>query len=316
MRIVGTEREDLEFASGGERCAAWLYRPEGKGPHPCVVLGHGLAGTRAGRLWAYAERFRDAGIAALAFDYRHFGDSAGEPRQLLSIGRQHEDWRAAIAFAGSLEGIDPARIALWGTSFAGGHVVKVGAEDGRLAAVVAQTPFTDGPSALREVSPFNVVRLTVAGLRDGVRALAGREPYRIPVVARPGELGAMTQPGSYDGYFNLYRDRAEFRNELCGRVALRLGAYMPARAADRVHCPLLVVTVAGDRVTPPEPARRMAARAPRGRNIDYSGPYGHFDIYVGDLFERTIVEQTAFLAEHLEVPAPASATQPSHSPDT
>ena len=29
-----------------------------------------------------------AGMAALVFDYRHFGDSEGEPRQLISVRRQ------------------------------------------------------------------------------------------------------------------------------------------------------------------------------------------------------------------------------------
>ena len=96
------EREDLTFESGGERCAAWLYLPEGDVPptgFPSVILAHGFCGTRAARLWAYGERFADAGIAALVFDYRYFGDSTGEPRQYLHIGRQQEDWKAAVEFA-------------------------------------------------------------------------------------------------------------------------------------------------------------------------------------------------------------------------
>jgi fermentation-respiration switch protein FrsA (DUF1100 family) len=80
-------------------------------------------GARDQRLDAFAERFARAGLAALVFDYRHFGDSQGEPRQLLDIGRQLADWRAAIGYARTVDGIDPARIALWGSSFSGGHDV-------------------------------------------------------------------------------------------------------------------------------------------------------------------------------------------------
>src|SRR3954452_14189113 len=58
-------REDIEFHSGGNTCAAWLYRPESEGPHPIVVLAHGFAGVREARLWAYAERFAAAGMGAL-----------------------------------------------------------------------------------------------------------------------------------------------------------------------------------------------------------------------------------------------------------
>ena len=82
-------------------------------------MAHGFSGVRDQRLDAYAERFAAAGLACLVFDYRHFGDSGGQPRQLLDIGRQLDDWRAAIAFARSLEEVDGDRIGLWGTSFSG-----------------------------------------------------------------------------------------------------------------------------------------------------------------------------------------------------
>src|SRR5690349_20947540 len=131
-------RTDATFESGGWRCAAWVYEPEGEGPFPCVVLAHGWTGVREQRLDAFAERFASAGLAALVFDYRHFGASEGEPRQLLDIGRQHEDWVAAIAYARTRGDVDPDRIALWGSSFSGGHVVSVAARDRRIAAVVAQ----------------------------------------------------------------------------------------------------------------------------------------------------------------------------------
>src|SRR5439155_3063383 len=93
------QRQDIRFNSEGARCGAWLYTPGEHGPHPTVVMAHGLGGQKAFRLDAYAERFAGAGLAALVFDYRHFGDSEGEPRQLVSIQRQLADWRAAITFA-------------------------------------------------------------------------------------------------------------------------------------------------------------------------------------------------------------------------
>src|SRR5919202_566943 len=113
------ERTDDRFDSGDTDCAAWLY---GSLPAPLIVMGHGLGAVREMRLDAYAQRFAAAGFAALVFDYRHFGASGGEPRQLLDVRRQLEDWRAAVAFARTVDGIDPERVALWGTSFSGGHV--------------------------------------------------------------------------------------------------------------------------------------------------------------------------------------------------
>ena len=142
------QRTDVVFSSDGVECAAWLYRPDGEGPHPVVVMAHGFSATREQRLDAYADRFRTAGMGVLLFDYRHFGASAGEPRQLLDIGRQQADFRAAIAHARATDWIDPARVALFGSSFSGGHVLVVAARDPQIASVVAQCPFTDGLASL------------------------------------------------------------------------------------------------------------------------------------------------------------------------
>ena len=128
-----------------------------------------------------------AGISALAFDYRNFGESTGKPRQLLDISRQLTDWRSAVAFARTLPSVDPARIGLWGTSLSGGHVIEIAAEDPTIAAVISQSPFVDGPATLREqlsrAGSRAVVRLTLAGARDQLRALAGRPPHLVPVAA-------------------------------------------------------------------------------------------------------------------------------------
>src|SRR3954449_12798508 len=101
------DREDLQFRCGGDTCAAWLYRTGAKtAATPIVVMAHGLSGTRRDGLGPFAERFAAAGIAALLFDHRGFGDSGGEPDR-FEPGRQLEDWGAAIACARALPGVDP-----------------------------------------------------------------------------------------------------------------------------------------------------------------------------------------------------------------
>src|SRR2546429_9849143 len=123
MATKSTARRDVAFNSSGDECRAWLFMPDAERP-PLVILGHGLGGIREYGLEPYARRFADAGIAALVFTYRHFGDSDGQPRQLLDIERQLGDWAAALAYARSLDTIDAERLALRGTSFGGGHVIE------------------------------------------------------------------------------------------------------------------------------------------------------------------------------------------------
>jgi alpha-beta hydrolase superfamily lysophospholipase len=290
-------REDIEFHSGGNTCAAWLYRPEADEPQPIVVLAHGFGGVREARLWAYAERFAAAGIAALVFDYRHFGASEGEPRQLLDIDRQLDDWRAAIAFARGLEGVDAERVALWGTSFSGGHVAMLAAEDRDVAAAISQGTFIDGPPTLRVLGPRNLLRLARAGLRDEAARLLRRPPYMLPVVGPPGSLAAMNSPDAEPGYRALFPPGVTFRNEVAARIALRLGTYRPIRHAAEIACPWLVCVLDHDVITPPRPALKAAGRAPRGEARRYPG--AHFDIYVGKLFEQVVADQVEFLERHL-----------------
>lgn len=297
-------REDVAFGSGKETCAGWLYRPAGDRPNACVVMAHGWAGVREARLDAYAERFAAAGIAALVFDYRHFGASTGEPRQLIGIRLQHADWRAAIGFARRLDGVDPAKIALWGTSFSGGHVIELAAADSGIAAVVAQCPATDMRYALLRVPPGNAIKLTLSAIADWLGSKLGRPPRYMRAVAPPGEFAAMTAPEADPGYHALIPPGSTWRNEFAPRVALGVGFYRPVRKAKDVRCPLLVAVCDRDETTFPEPAERAAALAPRGEAIHYDS--GHFDIYVGETFERAVADQTQFLSRHLLAAAAAA----------
>jgi dipeptidyl aminopeptidase/acylaminoacyl peptidase len=109
------EHRDVRFPAGDGRCHAWLYLPatDDETPPPVIVMAHGLGAVKALRLDAFARRFQAEGYACLVFDYRHFGDSEGQPRELLSIRRQRQDWHAAVAFARSLPEVDAQRVVLW-----------------------------------------------------------------------------------------------------------------------------------------------------------------------------------------------------------
>ena len=291
------ERLDVAFSSGEDTCAAWLYLPPGDAPFPAIVLAHGWTGVREQRLDVYAERFAAAGLAPLVFDYRHFGASSGEPRQLLDIKRQLADWAAAVAFARSRPEIDPGRVALWGTSFSGGHVMETAARDPQIAAVVAQVPFADALRNLPSVGIGLALRLTAAGLRDQIGALRGRPPVMVASVGPPGSLAVMTTPDAEPGFRAIDPPGSTWRNEAAARIALRASSYRPGRHTDRISAPILFAIAEDDAITPAAFARAAAARARHAEIHTYPG--GHFDIYVGDTFERAVADQVDFLSRHL-----------------
>ena len=63
-----------------------------------TIIPVGIGGIKAGGLAPFAERFREEGFAAIAFDYRNFGASGGQPREVLSVPRQRADYSTVIGW--------------------------------------------------------------------------------------------------------------------------------------------------------------------------------------------------------------------------
>ncbi|GAB2725884.1 alpha/beta hydrolase [Nocardioides pakistanensis] len=291
-------RRDVRFRSGDAECAAWLYLPDASGPAPVVVMGHGLGAIREMRLDAYAERFTAAGYACLVFDYRHFGASGGEPRQLLSVARELEDWRSAIAYARTLPEVDGDRVAIWGSSLGGGHVIATAA-DVPVAAAIAQCPFTDGIASTLAIPPLTSLRVVARAVRDLVSARRGGAPVTVPLAGDPGTTALMTAPDARPGYLALVPEGVAFRNEAAARVAFDILRYRPGARARKVRCPLHVTITDKDTVAPARTTSRLVNKAPRAEVVHR--PVGHFDIYDGEEFESVVADQIAFLHRHVPV---------------
>ena len=186
--------------ASGDAIEAWVYLPEGSGPHPGVVMAHGIGGIKAGGLAPFAERFREEGFTAIAFDYRNFGGSGGQPREVLSVPRQRADYSTVIGWAREQPYVDTRQIIAWGTSFAGMHIVELAISDTRLAAAVAQAPLTDGLAAAMMSPLKNGSRLFGLALLDRVGSLFGRQPIYIPGHGRPGDLPIGATPDGRQGF--------------------------------------------------------------------------------------------------------------------
>ncbi|TYB50404.1 alpha/beta hydrolase [Nonomuraea sp. PA05] len=289
-----SEQIKVSFDVAGVRVAGRLHLPAGSGRVPCVVLAHGFSGTMD-RLVPYAERFAAEGIGALVFDYRSFGESDGEPRQLPDLAGQREDLRAAVAFVRAHERVDPGRVLLWGNSLGGAHVVVVAAGDPGVAAVSAQIPFNGFPKRVEGRSAVRTAQLLAAIVWDAVRGRLGLSPYYIPMVGHPGEL-AVTATDEAEQHISTLTggDAATlWRNSVAPRAMLDMMRYRPAEAAARLTCPLLVCAAEADRETPLEQTQELADRAPRGELRVYPGT--HFSFYTDpDLREHVVADQIAF----------------------
>ncbi|MCW2799830.1 MAG: alpha/beta hydrolase [Aeromicrobium sp.] len=271
-------RKDVSFRSGDDTCAAWLYRAQdADGLTPCVVMAHGFSMTRHDGLETYAKALAGAGATVLIFDHRYLGDSGGEPRQHFRIKKQEQDYEAAVAYARSLDGVDPERIIVWGFSFSGGTAVNVAAKDARIAGVMLLCPFLDG--APRVLGTVRRTPLVAAGvMAQAIKDLAGSHTL-IPVTGPPGALAAMAFEGEAEGFAASAPTTSPWRNEISPGIFATVALHRPVRKASRLGMPVWVglgerdITVSGKAI------ERLAAKAPRAELHRYD--VDHFEPFYG-----------------------------------
>jgi uncharacterized protein len=297
--------EEISFLSQGVRLRGGWYVSTTSGDQaaarkPCIVMAHGLGGTRASGLVPFAEHFAAAGFAVLCFDYRGFGESEGSPRQYVSVSLQLEDWHSAITYARQQPGVDAGRIALWGSSFSGGVVIAAAVRDGKIAAVSSQGGMLDGFASflnlVKQAGPVHVAKLTALAVQDALRARLGHPRITVPVVGVPGSLAALTTPDSLPGYTAI--TPPNWNNQITLDWMLTLPLFRPNILAKKLQCPTLFCIAERDVVVPPSAVEDAARRAgPKATVVRYAR--GHFDIYVGPGFEDSVRDQTAFFKKHL-----------------
>lgn len=289
---AGFSRVDVELpVTDGTVLRGWHYRPDTTGSHPVVVMSHGFGVVKEMALPTFAETFAAAGIAVLVYDHRNLGDSDGEPRQEIDPWAQLSDARDVITHAAGLDGVDPQRIGVWGTSYSGGHVLVLAATDARIQAVVSQVPTISGSvNASRRATAEALAGLRVAFAADRTARLAGAAPTMVPNasevtdddLAHDGDDPEHTQMGNdLRAWLRATPpdDLRGLRNELTLRSHELYATYEPGRWIAQISpTPLMMISLDDDTITPTDEVLRAyaEAREPK-RLVLLSG--GHCDAY-------------------------------------
>lgn len=294
------KRTDVEFeVDGGVKLRGWLFVPPGEGRRPAITMAHGYAGVKEHGIEPFARAFAEAGFVALLHDHRGFGASEGVPRQDVDPWRQVADWRRAISYLESLEVVDPKRIGLWGTSYAGGHAIVLGATERRLRCVVAQVPTISGfEQGLRRIAPENIHLIEEMFAEDDRAQLRGEPPRRQAIVsADPAIPAAYRASDAIDFYLQPVPEGA-WENNVTVRSTRAARMYEPGHWIARVSpTPLLMVVATRDTITLTdlELAAYERALQPK-RLVTIEG--GHFDPYLGG-FKASSTAAVEWFRQHL-----------------
>lgn len=308
-------KEHVHFpAEGGIELSAWLFLPEGRDESlPGITMAHGYAGTKYHGIEPMAEAFAKAGFAVLLHDHRGFGESGGEPRHDVNPWQQISDWRRAISYLQDRPEVDENRIGLWGTSYAGGHAIVLGATDRRLKAVVAQVPTIDGHAAgLRRVPPEAVEALEASFAADERAQLAGEPPAYQAIVSADSARTSSYQASDAVGFYLRPVPEGIWENKVTVRSTRWARLYAPGSFIERVSpTPLLMVVARQDNIAVTDLALRAYERALEPKRLVLLEG-GHFDPYLTQ-FDQSSLAAIAWFEAHLK---PASGTIDRHASAT
>jgi uncharacterized protein len=295
------ERSDVEFGvEGGDHLRGWLFVPEtGAGPHPAVSMAHGYAGVKEHGLERFARAFAEAGFVVLVHDHRNFGSSDGAIRHDIEPWRQIADWRRAISFLECLPEVDVGRIGVWGTSYAGGHVLVLAATDRRIRAVVAQVPTISGyQQGLRRVPPDAVTALERLGDDDERAQFRGEPPRRQQVVGDDLSVPASYRSMDAISFYLQPLQAGAWTNEVTVRSGRVARMYEPGAWIARVSpTPLLMIVALADHITLTDLQLRAYEQALEPKKLVTIGG-GHFDPYLRQ-FAAASTATVSWFHQHL-----------------
>jgi uncharacterized protein len=302
-------------AEGAIELGAWLFLPERDGPHAAITMAHGFAETKEHGLERFAQAFAAAGFVVLVHDHRNFGTSGGDLRGDIDPWRQIADWRRVISYLERRPEVDPTRIGLWGSSYAGGHALVLGATDRRLRCVVAQIPTISGyEQGLRRVSPDATPALEHAFTEDDRAQLRGEAPRRQAVVSGDPSVAAAYRSQDAIDFFLQPIPEGLWKNEVTLRSTRAARMYEPGSWVSRVSpTPLLMVVASSDKVTVADLALAAYERALEPKRLALI-PVGHFDPYL-DEFRVAEAAATEWFREHLSHPVTSRSEATLLSPD-
>ena len=265
-------------------------------------MAHGFSAVKEMfRLSSYEERFEKAGFVTLVFDFRFLGASDGNPRGQIISHEQQEDYRNAISWMSLQPEVDADRIGVWGTSYAGGHVLHLAAFDRRIKVVVAQVPTIDpvkqivhrgGKDALEQLMGMLV--------KDRTQRFENGTVNYAKVVGLPGELSAMSVPEAYEAMTRNAVGAPNWINQVTLESLENYIEYVPTASIELISpTPLLMVLAEQDSLIPVELARAAFDRAGAPKELQVY-PCRHFDVYETEpWFSKAVSSMVGWYTEHL-----------------
>lgn len=297
------KHQEVQFFSDGVRIAAEVFWPV-TGPEvgltrPGLVMAQGFGGLKKMNVNVFAQFFSASGYASLVFDYRGFGESDGERWRLIPE-EQVEDIIAAITYLGTMDGVDPRRLGVYGTSFGGGNVIAAAALDERIRCTVSSVGFGDGRRWLRSLRRHSEWIEFLRRLEeDRVRAVLTGESEQV----EPEEI-MVRDPESIESEKQLRARHPDRAFKLRLRDGSAIVDFRPELMAARITPrPVLVIAVRDDGLISNDETESLFGHLQEPKELFWLPPIGHHAVYEGEHLESVLTTAGRFFDRHLAATA-------------
>jgi fermentation-respiration switch protein FrsA (DUF1100 family) len=268
------------FKRDGLTLAATLYTPpnfDEAARYKAVVVAGSLASVKEQMAATYGQKLAEKGFFALAFDYSHYGESGGQPRQFESPAEKLTDLKAAVGYLASLPFVQA--VGMVGVCTSAGNAAYLAAKDPRVKAIATVAAFLPEPLLNeRMFGAPEIARRRAAGAAAKLRFEATGEQLMLPTYSTVDPTAVNYNPkGSYDYYFNKQRGGVpEWKNAF---AVMSFGPFLdfdPIAKAPAIRIPTMVVHSDGSAF--PEQAKKFHSLLAGPKELAW-GDGDHFDYY-------------------------------------
>src|SRR3954451_3817593 len=238
IRKINIKRDDVTLVGN-------LFTPEkfnDNGQYNAVIVEGSFSSVKEQMPATYAQKFADQGFVALAFDYSHYGESAGEARQLESPAEKQRDLQAAVSYLPELPYVQA--VGMVGVCPSAGNAAYLGAAEPRVKALATVAAFLPGPALFSLMYGEDGVAQRKEAAADARRTYEETgEVAIVPAYSEVDQSAVNYGPaGSFDYYLNEARGNIpEYRNESALMGLEEFLEFDPVSQASAITTPTMVV---------------------------------------------------------------------------
>jgi fermentation-respiration switch protein FrsA (DUF1100 family) len=299
---IKTMKSKISFKRDGLTLVGNLCTPENfdeKGHYKAVIVQGSLTSVKEQMSETYAQKLAENGFVVLAFDYSHYGESQGEPRQLEDPASKLSDLEAAVSYLTGLPYVE--EVGMLGVCTSASNAAYLAAKDKRVKALATVAANLPSPSMMTAMFGEEEMsrRRTAATASESKYKETGKSDVVTTYSETDPSAANIAPAGTFDYYLNPKRGAIpEYKNELAVMSWATFLDLDPISQAAAIKTPTMVIH--SDYSAFPDQVKKFYAELGGEKELVWADG-NHFDYYDSPAqIDNAVKNVTRFFNAHLK----------------